>query len=88
MAKKKRGSVKIPDARKLFIHAEGFRLTSDLLRAEVSAGKDIYLFAFHANDAFCCELFLKCLAAIRAREHPPGHKLDELFDALPEPDRE
>jgi hypothetical protein len=82
MPKQRRGPVKLPDAHKLFIHAETFRVTSELLWKEWKDGKVCYAYAFFANDAFCCELFLKCLAAVRAREHPPGHKLDDLFNAL------
>lgn len=79
-----RKPTKLPDAHKLFIHAESFRVTSELLWKEWDSGKVCYTYAFFMNDAFCCELFLKCLIAIRAREHPAGHKLDELFNALPQ----
>jgi hypothetical protein len=88
MAKKPTGPIRLPDAHKLFIHAEAFRLTCELLRKEVMDGKDCYRCAFLANDAFCCELFLKCLAAIRSNEHPAVHELDELFDALPSQDQD
>ena len=88
MAKKPRGPVKLPDAHKLFIHAESFRVTSELLWKEWEQGKVCYAYAFFANDAFCCELFLKCLAAVRSHEHPPGHRLDELYNSLPAQDQD
>lgn len=88
MAKKPRGPIKLPDAHKLFIHAEAFRLTCELLRKEVMDGNECYRCAFLANDAFCCELFLKCLSAVRSNEHSREHKLDELFKVLPSQDQE
>lgn len=88
MAKTPRPPVKLPDAHKLFMHAEGFRMTTELLRGKVHEWLLIYHTAFHANSAFCCELYLKCLRAIRAREHDRGHKLDLLFESLPAQDQD
>jgi|GEM_PF-5739445 len=88
MPKKQNGPRKIPDVHKLYIHAESFRLTSELLRNEFDQGKVCYGFAFIANEAFCCELFLKCLAAIRSQEHPSGHRLDKLYASLPKQDQD
>ena len=88
MAKKPKGPVKLPDAHKLFIHAEAFRFTRELLRKEVMDGNECYWCAFLANDAFCCELFLKCLLAVRSNEHPREHKLNILFNALPSQDQD
>lgn len=87
MAKRQRPIVKIPDVHKLFVHAECFRVTSELLWSEWKEGKVCYAYPFFVNDALCCELFLKCLAAARTNEHPSGHRLNDLYRSLPEQDR-
>ncbi|MEI9896383.1 MAG: hypothetical protein WDN28_21605 [Chthoniobacter sp.] len=78
----------VPDPQSLFVSCESFRLTTELLKKEISEGRRVYLFSYIANDAFTCELLLKCVDAARSGTHIKGHKLVELFDTLPQPDKD
>lgn len=82
--------VRIPVANphKLFTTCESYRFTAALLLEQWQTGKAIYVFSYIGIDAFCLELFLKCVDAARTGSHLKGHSLIELFEALEQRDQD
>lgn len=75
------------DPRKIFLSAEGFLASSSILASEHRRGNVWVIFPMYVNQAFACELYLKCILAIKTPQLPKVHKLHQLFDSLPKQDK-
>jgi hypothetical protein len=80
--------ISVPHPHKLFVTCESYRLATARLFEEWSKGENIYVYAYIGLDAFCCELFLKCVDAVRTGSHLRSHKLIELFNVLSKDDQD
>lgn len=90
--------VKCNDARKIYIAAEAFAITSfQIVPLSTRFGKEekdnemaVHLgYAATANYAFAIELYLKCLSCIENKHFfYKGHNLKELFDILGEENKQ
>lgn len=71
----------------MFLTAEAFFIASGVIFEHFKKGKNVIIFPAYVNQAFACELYLKCLLQIKTPFVPKHHKLHLLFDSLPKPDR-
>lgn len=72
--------------RKSMMNAEGYLEAANALRKKISNNGyylGIYGPAYTANLAFACELYIKQLLLLTGR-HMTGHKLENLYNELPE----
>jgi len=74
--------------KKIFLSAEGFWKSAFILGGYTQqAGGSFAVFPTLTNQAFACELYLKCLLHIKTTCVPKIHELHKLFDNLPVKER-
>ena len=82
---------KLFDCQEMFRHACAFAETADLATGKFehdTADISWYTTPAAVNSAFACEVYLKALLNFYDIEQPKKHKLRDLYDLLPEKERE
>ena len=74
-------------AREVFYAGIAFHRTAKMMAERFEQTRDTdFMVSLYVNAALAAELFLKCLLR-RAEDPRQGHKLQKLFEALPEEDQ-